>query len=741
MSDALAREEEMLWRDLGEHASAAEAGAVRKALEYARRAHEGQARASGEPYLVHCVAVTRIVFGLTKPAVDLALLQASLLHDALEDDPATSLERLRSEFGADVVDIVDGVTKIANASRKSKDLAQRDTLRKMLLSMSRDLRVIILKLSDRLHNMRTLDALEPERRKRIATETRDVYAPLAHLLGILVLKEELEDLAFRYLQPAEYAATASMVAERKDELAAALLRASTTIKDSLTRAEIKCRVEGRVKSLWSIHGKMEKQEIGFDDVFDLLGVRVIVAGLSECYLVLGVLHNDFEPLPERLFDYIGRPRSNGYQSLHTTLLVEERRRLEVQIRTQQMHYEAEVGVASHFKYKDGGDADEEVRAKIGRRLLNRFQDWQQDVDDPGEFMDFLRVSLYQEEVFVFTPKGELKQLPRGATPLDFAYAVHSQVGHHCVGARVNGRLVPLRHELMNGDTVEIMTSASASPSEDWLHIARSSRARGKIRHWITAQRKEEAIVLGRELLQRELRKKRKAFPSESDLLETAQSFGLSDAALLYAKVGEGALTVNGVLQKIYPELAAPKPVSHSESARESVGPPVRGISIQEVSSLLIHIAQCCQPVPGDAVVGLITRGRGLSVHRQDCPNTFDDRIEKERKIEVRWDVEKDSIFLVRVAIFGEDRTNLLADVALAISATKTNIKQGMMGSEDARAIGDFLIEVRNLAHLEKAMREIRKVKGVTGVERKQWIPQTPREEGGRWRDPLEGMKS
>ncbi len=710
---------------------------VRTAVDFAIRAHDGQKRLSGEPYVTHCIEVSGILLDLLRRGSDPVILQAALLHDVLEDNPEIRYADLVQHFGDEVAQLVEGVTKIGGFAFRNREAEQSENFRKMLLSMARDIRVILVKLADRLHNMRTLESLKPIRQLEISRETKEIYAPLAHRLGIARLKWELEDLAFKFLEPEAYQRVSELVATKREERETAIAEIREPLRAGLAQEEVPAEITGRPKAFSSIWAKMQRDGTRFDEIYDLLGVRVLTETRAQCYHALGVVHDLFTPVQDRFKDYIATPKSNLYQSLHTTVVGPAQHMVEIQIRTREMHRVSEFGIAAHYRYKEGGSWDEEIRRKLGDLVVHRTTEWQQDVDDPGEFMDFLRVSLYQEEVFVFTPKGELKQLPRGATPLDFAYAVHSQVGHHCVGARVNGRLVPLRYELKNGDTVEIMTSASASPSEDWLHIARSSRARGKIRHWITAQRKEEAIVLGRELLQRELRKKRKAFPSEADLLETAQSFGLSDAALLYAKVGEGALTVNGVLQKIYPELAAPKPASHSESARESAPPPVRGISIQEVSSLLIHIAQCCQPVPGDAVVGLITRGRGLSVHRQDCPNTFEDRIEQERKIEVRWDVEKDSIFLVRVAIFGEDRTNLLADVALAISATKTNIKQGMMGSEDARAIGDFLIEVRNLAHLEKAMRAIQKVKGVTGVERKQWIPQTPREEGGQWRDPLE----
>ncbi|MFN8548947.1 MAG: TGS domain-containing protein, partial [Candidatus Eisenbacteria bacterium] len=442
------------------------------------------------------------------------------------------------------------------------------------------------------------------------------------------------------------------------------------------------------------------------------------------------VHDLYVPVQDRFKDYIATPKSNMYQSLHTTVIGPQQRMVEIQIRTRQMHLVSEIGIAAHYRYKEGGRWDEEIERRLGEALVRRTTEWHEEAEDPKEFMDFLKISLYQDEVFVFTPRGELRQLPRGSTPIDFAYAIHSQVGHRCVGARVNGRIVPLRYELKSGDTVEIMTQAQPAPSEDWLQIAHSSRARAKIRQWIKAQRVQESIVLGREMLQRELRKKHKKFPTDDELMDVAQSFGLSDVPLLYAKLGEGTLAVPGVLQKLYPELSAPKSPSPVDRLREVVSLPVKGITIDNVSSLLVHVAQCCHPVPGDSVVGIVTRGRGVSVHRRDCPNTFDDRVEKERKIDLNWDVEGQKMFHVRLAVYGSDRANLLADVATAISGTQTNIKEGGMSSVDAQAVGDFWSRSRT-SRTSIVMRAIRGVKGVVDVERKQHLPREFGEEGGR----------
>ena len=704
---------------------------VEAALEFSRNAHEGQKRLSGEPYVTHCISVAMILMDLLRRRSDPVILQAALLHDVLEDNLSITYQDIADRFGEEVAQLVEGVTKIGGIPFRNPEAEQSENFRKMLLSMARDIRVILVKLADRLHNMRTLESLKPQRRVEISEETREIYAPLAHRLGIARFKWELEDLAFKFIEPEQYRKIADLIATKRGERERSIEEMRGPLRSRLEADGVQAEVTGRAKSFYSIWGKMTRHGTTLDEMHDLLGVRVITESKGDCYRVLGVVHDLYVPVQDRFKDYIATPKSNMYQSLHTTVIGPQQRMVEIQIRTREMHLVSEIGIAAHYRYKEGGRWDEEIERKLGEVLVRRTTEWHEEAEDPKEFMDFLKISLYQDEVFVFTPRGELRQLPRGATPIDFAYAIHSQVGNRCVGARVNGRIVPLRYELKSGDTVEIMTSTQASPSEDWLHVARSSRARAKIRQWIKAQRVQESILLGREMLQRELRKKHKKFPNDDELMDVAQSFGLSDVPLLYAKMGEGNLALPGVLQKLYPDLATPRSPSPVDRLREVVSLPVKGISIQNVSSLLVHLAQCCHPVPGDAVVGIVTRGRGVSVHRQDCPNTFDDRVEKERKIDVNWDVEGQKMFHVRLAVYGNDRSNLLADVATAISGTSTNIKEGGMASVDAQAVGDFLIEVKNLAHLDRVMRAIRGVKGVSDVERKQHLPREFGEDPGR----------
>lgn len=705
-----------------------EAERVMLALEFARTAHQGQRRRSGEPYLTHCIEVALILLDLLRSHTDAPILQAALLHDTIEDNDAVEFRDVAREFGEEVAHLVDGVTKIGGIPFRNPEAEQSENFRKMLLSMSRDIRVILIKLADRLHNMRTLDHMKPEKQVEIATETREIYAPLAHRLGIAKFKWELEDLSFKYGDPESYRKVGELVATKRAEREQAVEAIRQPLVTRLQEDGIDAEVSGRAKSFFSIWSKMERLGGRFDQIFDLLGVRVLTDSRGDCYRALGAVHDLFVPVQDRFKDYIATPKSNMYQSLHTTVVGPQRRMVEVQIRTRQMHMIAEIGIAAHYRYKDGGRVDAEIERKLGDMVVPRTTEWQEEAVDPNEFMDFLRTSLYQDEVFVFTPANELKRLPKGATPVDFAYAVHTAVGSHCVGARVDGRIVPLKYQLKSGDTVEILTSPSATPSEGWLQFVRSSKARSKVRHWIKTQRLTESISLGREMIQRELKKSRRKMPDEAELVNVAQSFGLSDSALLLAKVGEGLVSAIHVVHRIYPELTKPKEASPVEKIRQLASRPVRGVRINDISSLMIRMAQCCHPVPGDQVVGVVTRGRGISVHRTDCPNVFEDRVEAERRLDVQWDVDRGKLFLVRLVIYGIDRSSMLADVAQAVSKTKTNIKQATMGSEENKARGDFTIEVENLSHLSRVMRAIRSVKGVTDVVRKDMLPYDPENE-------------
>ncbi len=713
---------------LERHLPGVDVSGVWRALDFSAAAHEGQLRLSGEPYVTHCIHVALILLDLLRRGAEPVILEAALLHDVIEDNLSISLEEIEKRFGQEVKALVDGATKIGGIPFRTPVAEQTENFRKMLLSMAQDIRVILVKLADRLHNMRTLEALKEDRQREIATETREIYAPLAHRLGIARLKWELEDLSFKFLNPAAYRTITELVATKREERERAIEVIRAPLLARLQEEDIKAEVTGRPKSFSSIWEKMQRTGSPFDEIYDLLGVRVLTETREECYRVLGMVHDLFLPMSDRFKDYIAAPKSNMYQSLHTTVIGPLQRQVEIQIRTREMHLVSEYGIAAHYRYKGGGKREEELERKLGELIVRGTTEWHAEAEDPREFMDLLRISLYQDEVFVFTPKGELKQLPAGSTPIDFAYAVHTAVGSHTVGARVNGRLVTLKHELKSGDTVEIQTSPSASPTEGWLAFAKSSRARSKIRHWIKQQRLTDSIALGRDLLVREVKRRRKKMPTEEGLLDVAQSFGLSDVALLFAKLGEGAYSAQHVANRIFPEPAAGPPhPSTVDRIKDLAHAPVKGLRIQDISSLMIHMAQCCHPVPGDPVVGIITRGRGVSVHRSDCPNTFDDRVEKERRIDVSWDVEGETLFLARLSVYGGDRPNLLADVASAISKTGVNIKHGKMDSEDFEAVGDFVIEVKNLHQLERVQRAIVSVKGVQRVERKQWIPKDQEE--------------
>ena len=713
---------EMFLADVRESRAEVDIPTLERAYALATRAHEGQTRASGGPFLVHPIEVAGILLDLLHRRTDATILAAALLHDTIEDSTLVTLADLERDFGREVAALVDGVTKIGDLPFRSAEGAQSENYRKMLLSMARDIRVILIKLADRLHNMRTLDALDEERRRRIAQETLDIYAPIAHRLGIARFKWELEDLAFKHLDPEHYRLLVEKVSEKRAERERTIEEILLPIREQLIGRGIVAEVSGRPKHLRSIWLKMQRLEAPFEEIYDLLGLRILTESRDDCYRALGVVHDIFTPVVDRFKDYIATPKSNMYQSLHTTVLVPERQRMvEIQIRTREMHVVSEIGIAAHYAYKEGAaSADRELQEKLGDLVVQGAREWGEEAGDPLEFMDLLKTSLYQDEVFVFTPKGGLKRLQRGATPIDFAYAIHTDVGHHCVGAKVNGRIVPLRYELKSGEVVEVVSAPQGQPSEDWLKIAVTSRAKNKIRRWLTEQRLDVSVRLGRELLQREMKKRHLKLPPEKDLADISQSFGLADVPLLFAKLGQGDLSAGSVIGRIHPEEKAEEPKAASALSRlkRLASRPVTGLRIGDIDGLLIRIAQCCQPIPGDKVIGLITKGRGISVHRVDCPNTFDDRVPAERRIDVEWDVDRDQHFLVRLLVLSDDRADLLADVASAISRTQTNMSHGAMTSEgEGEARGQFVLQVRNLNHLARVMDAIRKVRGVRLVER------------------------
>ncbi len=683
---------------------------VADAYRFAAAAHGEQRRRSGEIYVSHCVETVKILSELLEYRLDTSLVAAALLHDVAEDTPH-SLDEIRKRYGFYVAFLVDGVTKISGLRFDRPESVQAEYFRKMLLSMAKDLRVILIKLADRLHNMRTLEALDQKRARQIARETKEIYGPLAHRLGIGRMKWELEDLSFKILNPRMYDDIKRKVALKRAERESLIEEAKRPLLDRLEEVGLQAEVTGRPKHFDSIFRKMVEEDLEFGDIFDLLGLRVITDDKNDCYRVLGMIHDIYIPVHDRFKDYIAVPKTNMYQSLHTTVVTAQGRTVEFQIRTREMHKTSELGIAAHYSYKEGGRPDEELAEKLPGLLDTR--EWAGD-SDASEFMEFLKISLYQDEVFVFTPKGDLLQLPKGATPLDLAYAVHTEVGHHCSGAKVNGRIVPLRCELKNGDTVEIITSAAAHPGSDWIKLVKTPSARAKIRKWLKERQKADSIPLGREMLEREL-KRRKIKPAEVDFGECAKAVGLGDQEQLYAAVGSGSVSVQHAVGKIAPR-EEQKPVE-ADRVPAKVDARTTGIRIQGLSNLMIHFAKCCQPVPGDGVTGLITRGRGVSVHASDCPNVLNERIPPECRIEAEWDVGVSERFAVGVRIYGEDRPSLLADVAQAISQTDTNIRNADVGALDHAAAGVFRVEVRDLRHLNAVMAAIARIKGVTRVER------------------------
>jgi len=686
---------------------------VEKALKYSAAAHSGQLRKSGEPYITHCVEVASIQIDLLERRMDTLLLCSSLLHDVMED-AGVSVEELSREFGPEVANLVNGVTKISGIKFLSKEVEQAEYFRKMILSLAADVRVVLIKLADRLHNMRTLGSLDEKRILETARETRDIYAPLAHRMGIWKLKWELEDLAFKYLEPEVYREIADKVAQSREDRERHIQGLVDAVSRKLTTAGIKAEVEGRPKHFASIYRKMKEDNVPFEQIFDLVGVRIITTSKADCYRVLGLVHDLYSPMLERFKDYIATPKSNMYQSLHTTVFGPGGQHVEFQIRSREMHRTAELGIAAHYSYKEGVRVGGELQ-KV-RELVKQATEWQEATTDPAEFMSLVKESLYHDEVFIFTPRGDLKHLPRGSTALDFAYAIHTEVGDHCVSAKVNGRQVPLRHVLDSGDKVEIITSPSARPSEDWLKIAKSPAALGKIRHWLRQARQDDSVVLGREILEKELKRVRRKLPA--DPAEAAVRAGFQSDEQMLAAIGRGDSSAEHVISKLFPKprsmLQRALPIDKLRELTERRRHLVR---IQGISNLMVSFAHCCEPIPGDRITGIITRGRGVSIHRTDCPNAFGERVEKGRRISVDWDVARDTVFLVNLSVTATDRRNLLMEIAKAISDTDTEIRQTDMASFGRRVKGKFVVEVKNLAHLERVMKAISDVRGVARVDR------------------------
>jgi len=712
------------FEDLIEKVRAANPGAdtelLRRAYVFSAYEHKGQVRRSGEPYLVHPLEVADILADLR---LDVVAIAAGLLHDIVEDTP-TSIERVRELFGDQVADVVEGVTKLSSLQFASSEERQAESFRKMLLAMVADVRVIMVKLADRLHNMRTLHHLPDERRMRIAQETRDIYAPIANRLGMSKIKNELEELAFRHLDPRAYRTLHEQVEDRRKVAEGLIDDLIGLLRQKLDDAQIPVvSIDGRLKRLWSIYLKLQRQKIPLEQVYDFIALRIITRSVKDCYAVLGIIHQMWSPVPGRFKDFIAMPRPNGYQSLHTSVVSERGIPFEVQIRTEDMHRIAEEGIASHWKYKEGrvGSQRDEQYFQWLRQLL----EWQQEVRDPREFMQNLRVELYPEEVYIFTPKGEVKALPRGGTPVDFAYSIHTDVGHQCAGARVNGRMVPLRTALENGDIVEIVTQPGHRPSRDWLNFVTTSRARTKIRQFIHAQEKTRSIELGRRLFDKEVRRFNvdKTLVGDEAFARVGSDFGAPRAEDLLAAIGYGKVTARTVLGRLVgPEALRERP---PDGTLASVVKRVLGtgadekIKVRGVDDLMVFRARCCNPIRGEKIVGYVTRGKGVSVHAATCPNVLNLLYDPERRMEVEWDKGKDTLpYTVRLKIAVEDRRGILAEVSSRIAGINTNIKdvEATVGPDQQGSIR-MTVEIADLRHLEKVMKAIRDVEGVVAVER------------------------
>ncbi len=700
---------------------------IRKAYEFSQKHHSGQSRASGQPYLVHPLEVALV---LAEMKMDPVAIAAGLLHDSVEDTSVTVVD-IRKEFGEQVAHIVEGVTKISAIDFATREEQQAENLRKMMLAMVDDIRVVLIKLADRLHNMRTLEHLLPERQQKIARETLDIYAPIAHRLGMGKIRGELEDLGFRYVDPIGYQQVHDAVEARRKAGEAFLARVEAVFRDKLKEAGITATVESRIKRLYSIHKKLQRQKIAVEQVYDLYAMRVVTQSVQDCYAVLGIIHNLWRPVPGRIKDFIAMPRPNFYQSLHTSVIAEEGTPFEVQIRTEEMHKMAEEGIAAHWKYKDGP-----VSAQDEQRLawLRQVVEWQRDVSDPSEFLSTLKIDLYPEEVYTFTPKGKVVVLPRESSPIDFAYSIHTEVGHSCVGAKVNGRMVPLRFKLHSGDIVEILTQAGHKPSRDWLAIAKSSRARNKIKHWLNVHQRERAIEIGRKLIEKEARKYRVSLKEikDEELQKIAADYGVGRPDDLMAGIGYGKFSARQILGRLAP--AAGEPLTHDEpdktSGLASVVRRVFGgdqnnnaIRVKGHGDLLVYRARCCNPIRGESIVGYVTRGKGVAVHALNCPNVMNLMYEPERRIDVEWaqDDGTPSAYPVKLTVFCDDRFGMLKQITAVISDTKTNIRNIEARTNNGQANVDIVLDIADLKHLENIVSGVRKIPGVHDVQRLQKI--------------------
>jgi len=689
---------------------------LRKAYDFCAIQHSNQKRLSGEPFISHPLEVVQI---LAEMKLDPVCLTAGMLHDVVEDT-RTSPERLRQEFGPEVARIVEGVTKIGRIKFLSPEEQQAENYRKMVLAMVDDIRVVLVKLADRLHNMRTLEFLPPDRRERISRETLEIYAPIAHRLGMGKVRGELEDLSFRYLEPDAFEEVKKAVESRRKVGEEFLAEVRGQVEAKMREHHIPASIQGRIKRLYSVWQKLRRQHIGIEQVYDLLAIRIITDSVKNCYAALGVIHNTWRPVPGRIKDFIAIPRPNLYQSLHTSVIGPHGHPFEVQIRTEEMHRLAEEGIAAHWKYKDGRPLAQQDEERFA--WLRHLVEWQQEMRDPGEFLSTLKIDLYPEEVYTFTPKGKVIVLPREATPIDFAYAIHSEVGHHCVGAKVNGRIVPLKHNLHNGDIVEIATQASHMPSRDWLGLVKTSRARNKIKHWINLAQRNQAVEIGRRLLEKESRKYDVSLKKvgEEDFQRVARDHGCTQADDLYAGLGYGKFAARQVLAKLVPsaKLEAAQPSRLASSVKRALGISRElAIQVHGHGDLMVYRAKCCNPIRGEDIIGYITRGKGIAVHAKGCPNVQNLLYDAERRIDVEWVGPKYSFYPVKLTVHTEDRQGMLADITTAISGVHSNIQNFEARTSSNRAQIDLTVDIIDLDHLEKIVSSLKKIEGVYQVER------------------------
>ncbi|WP_273483853.1 RelA/SpoT family protein [Desulforamulus ruminis] len=697
---------------------------LRKAYNFAENAHRGQKRISGEDYIVHPLAISII---LAELQLDLQTVAAGLLHDVVEDTGIT-LTDIESNFGPEVANMVDGVTKLGKLQFQNKEERQAENLRKMFLAMAKDIRVILIKLADRLHNLRTLQFQSERKQKEVAEETLMFFAPLAHRLGIYKIKWELEDLSFRYKEPEQYQRMKVQIAKSRVKREEHIQEVIKELGEKLAAVNIKTEIQGRPKNLYSIYQKMMEQQKELKDIFDVQAVRVLVSTVKDCYGALGIAHTLWKPIPGRFKDYIAMPKSNMYQSLHTTVIGPQGEPVEIQIRTWEMHKVAEYGIAAHWRYKEGGRGEGDFDKKLA--WLRQMMDFQHDARDAQEFMENLKIDLFSHSVFVFTPKGDVMELPAGTTPIDFAYRIHTDVGHRTVGAKINGRIVPLDYKLKNGNIIEIITSkASNGPSRDWLNIVKTSQAKNRIRQWFKKERRDENIARGRDALEREARKQ----GLELELVrgekfqEYAKRVNQSSVEDLYATIGDGQMIPSQIIAKLREEYRAEKErrplaeemMKKAEAKAAEWGKPTQGIRVKGIDNLLIRLAHCCNPVPGDPIVGYITRGRGVSIHRGDCVNIQPiQREEPERVVEVAWDKDFQSPFQVKLEITGLDRAGFLNDVLNVLLDLKINASWvNARSRKDQMSLVELALQVRNTEQLEYLMNKIKKVKDVYGVRR------------------------